>query len=197
VDRSSDAAGEGHECATPPTPFTSKRYVLRHRPIPPSASALPHAYTVCARAVSLSNFIIRRDLASYYRQRMQAGHRAGQEFLERNKGADRAWLGGFKDVSPPLAFPALLTSPTAYSCRRSLCVLHAPGSDVRKALRQDFPPRTHGSRHDVGCTVCWACRVLSASMIRGRYAKGGPDTPVFCFKVPMCRPDACCQLHRK
>jgi len=82
----------------PPTPFASKCSVLRYRPLPHSPPAPPHACTMCARAVSLSNFI-RRDLASYYRQRLQAGHRAGQEFLERNKGADRAWLGGFKDVS--------------------------------------------------------------------------------------------------
>ena len=55
----------------------------------------------CARTVSLSNFIIRGDLRTYYRQRREAGHRAGQEFLQRNKGADRAWLGGFLDVSLP------------------------------------------------------------------------------------------------
>ena len=56
--------------------------------------------------MSLSNFIIRTDMRHYYRQRLQAGHRAGQEFLERNKGADRVWLGGFLDVSLLLSPPA-------------------------------------------------------------------------------------------
>ena len=53
----------------------------------------------CPRAVSLTSFIIRGDMRAYYRQRQEAGHRAGREFLERNKGAGRAWLGGFLDVS--------------------------------------------------------------------------------------------------
>ena len=59
---------------------------------------LSPTFVPCACAVSLSNFIIRGDMRDYYRQRLRAGRRAGQEFLERNKGADRAWLGGFKDV---------------------------------------------------------------------------------------------------
>jgi hypothetical protein len=37
-------------------------------------------------------------MRDYYRQRLEAGHRAGKEFLKRNKGADRAWLGGFLEV---------------------------------------------------------------------------------------------------
>ena len=52
------------------------------------------------RTVSLSNLIIGCDMRDYYRQRLEAGHRAGKEFLKRNKGADRAWLGGFLEVSP-------------------------------------------------------------------------------------------------
>ena len=57
--------------------------------------------------VSLPNFIVRGDLRSYYRRRLEAGHRAGQEFLQRNKGADRAWLGGFLQVGPAAAVPPL------------------------------------------------------------------------------------------
>ena len=48
--------------------------------------------------MSLTNFIIRGDMRDYYRKRLEAGHRAGKEFLQRNKGADRAWLGGFLEV---------------------------------------------------------------------------------------------------
>lgn len=82
----------------------SKHVLIHIADLPPSPfGQYPLNHARCASAVSLSNFIIRGDMRTYYRQRREAGHRAGQEFLHRNKGADRAWLGGFLDVSLPKA----------------------------------------------------------------------------------------------
>ena len=121
---------------------------------------LSPTFVPCACAVSLSNFIIRGDMRDYYRQRLRAGRRAGQEFLERNKGADRAWLGGFKDVrlapnllpvQPSPAGILVFSGPTLTLCAVRSAQRHARGTLAGLPFVQAQSLLTHAS-----CTVLCA-----------------------------------------